>query len=229
MWRKTSAFVMNPARRSLLAAGLLLCAVPCVAGAPDWVQQAAAKPIGSYPSDTNAVVLLDDTLLNVTGPGQAELTSRRVVRILRPAGRKQATFAVHLRAGEKVQALHAWSIDSSGRQYEVKEKDFSDVSPYGFELYSDVHYRVAEVPAGNPGSVVAFEYSLKRKLWMDQWTWSLQEENPVEEARLTVQLPSGWEYKDNWAHHAPEQETTAGPNRWQWVCQRVPGIPDEKH
>ena len=229
MWRKTNRSRRKAIRILLLGAGLLLCAAPCVANAPDWVQQAAAKEQGKYPADANAVVLLNDITMVVTGPGQAEISHRRVVRILRPKGRDEATFGVYLSAGEKLQSAHAWSIDSSGRQYELKEKEFSDVSPFYGELYSDVHYRVGEVPAGNPGSVIAFEYSVKRKLWMNQWTWSFQEDIPVDETRLTVQLPGGWEYKDSWANYSPEKASAAGSSRWQWVCRNVPGIPDEKH
>jgi Domain of Unknown Function with PDB structure (DUF3857)/Transglutaminase-like superfamily len=218
--------------RHLLAfslAGCLLVAPLAFAGAPDWVQQAAAKAPGQYPPDTNAVVLLDDESLTVTGTGQAEVLYRRVVRILRPQGREEAHFGMYLSPGEKIQSLHAWSIDSAGRQYEIKEKEFADQSPFYGEMYSDIHYRLAEAPAGNPGSVVAFEYSVKRKLWMNQWSWFFQENIPVDEARFTLQLPSNWEYKDSWANHPPQKPSQAGSSRWQWVCQNLPGIPDERH
>ncbi len=224
MWRRTSFALC-------LAIGCmsLLAATPSFATAPDWVQQAAAKPAGSYPAETSAVVLLDDETLTVTGPGQAEINHRRVVRILRPKGHEEALFHMHLSPGDKTQYLHAWSIDSAGRQYEVKEKEFIEVNPFSEEMYSDVHYRATEVPAGNPGSVVAFEYSVKRRLWMDQWPWFFQEEIPVDEARLTIQLPSGWDYKDSWANHPPQAAVQLGPNRWQWVCRGLRGIPDETH
>jgi transglutaminase-like putative cysteine protease len=210
-------------------ATLLLYALPGFANAPDWVQQAAAKAPGNYPAEANAVVLLDEESLTVTGPGQAEVDHRRVVRILRPKGHREALFRVNLSPGDKMQYLHAWTIDSSGRQYEVKEKEFADESPYAEEMYSDVHYRVADAPAGNPGSVVAFEYSVRRQLWMNRWSWFFQEDIPVDEARLTVQLPNGWEYKDNWANHPLQKAAQVGPNRWQWVCQNMAGIPEEKH
>jgi hypothetical protein len=229
MWHRISAFASTVLRVAALGLGLSVFAVGCFANAPDWVQQAAEKPQGKYPAETNAVVLLDDTSMVVTGPGQAEITYRRVVRILRPQGREQAKLGVYLSGGEKLLSLHAWSIDGTGRQYELKEKEFADYSPFYGEMYSDVHYRVAEAPAGNPGSVLAFEYSVRRKLWMDKWAWHFQEDVPVDEARLTVQLPSGWEYKDSWANHSAEKASQAGPNRWQWQCTAVAGIPDEKH
>jgi len=206
------------------------CIAPSArANAPDWVQQVAAKAPGQYPAEANAVVLLDDESLTVTGSGQAEVLHRRVVRILRPQGREEALFGMYLSPGEKVQSLHAWSIDSAGRQYEIKEKEFADHSPFYGEMYSDIHYRIAEAPAGNPGSVVAFEYAVKRKLWMNQWSWFFQANIPVDEARFTLQLPSGWEYKDSWANHAAQKPSPVGSGRWQWICQNLPGIPDEKH
>ncbi len=210
-------------------AGFLFVATPVFAGAPDWVQQAAARAPGQYPPDTNAVVLLDEESVTVTGAGQAEVLHRRVVRILRPQGREEARFGTYVSPGEKIQSLHAWSIDSAGRQYEIKEKEFADNSPFYGEMYSDIHYRLAEAPAGNPGSVVAFEYSVRRKLWMNQWSWFFQENIPVDEARFTLQLPANWEYKDSWANQPPQKPSQAGAARWQWVCQNLPGIPDEKH
>ncbi len=225
MLRKTSAGYLL----AFSLAGCLFMAPRAFANAPAWVQQAAAKPPGQYPPDTNAVVLLDDESLTVTGPGEAEVLHRRVVRILRPQGREEARFRTYLSSGEKVQSLHAWSIDSAGHQYEIKEKDFADSSPFYGEMYSDIHYRLAEVPAGNPGSVVAFEYSVKRKLWMDQWSWFFQEDIPVDEARFTLQLPGSWEYKDSWANYPAEKASPAGASRWQWVCHNLAGIPDEGH
>ncbi len=224
MWRRTSLGLLT------ISLGAVLCAArPAVASAPDWVQQAAAKPPGQYPADTNAVVLLDEESVTVTGPGEAEVLYRRVVRILRPQGREEAHFGTYLSSGEKIQSLHAWSIDNSGHQYEIKEKEFADQSPFYGEMYSDIHYRFAEAPAGNPGSVVAFEYSVKRKLWMDQWSWFFQENVPVDEARFTLQLPNGWEYKDSWANYPAEKASQAGQGHWEWVCRNLPGIPDERH
>ena len=115
MWRRTRLGLL-----ALSIAAFLCAARPVVAAAPDWVQQAAAKPPGQYPADTNAVVLLDEESLTVTGPGQAEVVHRRVVRILRPQGREEAHFGTYLAPGEKIQSLHAWSIDSAGHQYEIK-------------------------------------------------------------------------------------------------------------
>ncbi len=112
--------------------------------------------------------------------------------------------------GDKVQSIHAWTIDSSGIQYEVKDKEFLEVSPYQDALYTDIRYRAVEAPAGNPGSVIGWEYTVRRHIWMDQWHWFVQEDIPVDETRLTLQLPASWEYKASWANQAAQQPTQTG-------------------
>ncbi len=215
----------------LTVAVALFCGAPLLGSspsAPDWLHQAASKPLGKYAPETNAVVLLDDVTLTVTGPGQADETSRRIVRILRPQGRDESKLHVYLGPGDKVQGIHAWTIDSSGVQYEVKDKEFLEISPYQEALYSDVRYRAAEAPAGNPGSVIGWEYTIRRRIWMDEWHWFAQEDIPVEETSLTLQLPASWEYKASWANQAAQPPTQAGPNRWQWTCQNLPAITEER-
>jgi hypothetical protein len=195
---------------------------------PDWVRQVAAKSPGTYPADTKAVVLLNDATANVTAPGEMEFSLRRVVRVLRPEGRDEGKLLVYLGSGDKVLGIHAWTVDHDGREYEIKDKEFIEVSPFQEALYTDIKYRAAEAAAPNPGSVIAFEYTVRRHTWMDQMHWFFQEDIPVAEARLTLQLPAGWEYKASWANQAARQPAQLGPNRWQWICSDLPGIQQER-
>ena len=214
--------------------GLTVLAVtmaPLVASAsiaPDWMRAVATAPTPAVPSDANAVVLLNDATATVTGPGEMVFIERRVVRILRPEGRKEGSLRVYLNANDKIQGVHAWTIDQSGREYEVKGKEFMEVSPFRDALYSDNKYRATEAPAANPGSVIGFEYTVKRHTFVDQTHWFFQEDIPVKEARFTLQLPPGWEYKASWANHAAIEPTAAGQNRWTWTCTNLPGIVEEK-
>jgi Domain of Unknown Function with PDB structure (DUF3857) len=123
---------------------------------------------------------------------------RRAVKILRPEGRDQANFYLHLREKEKVLSLHAWSIDKSGHEYELKEKDFAERGAFDFELYNDIRMRTATAPAADPGAVVAFEFEIRRVSWLNHLDWGFQEPIPVHEARLALQLPQGWEYRPYW-------------------------------
>src|SRR5882762_1716987 len=114
---------------------------------PDWVRSAASATLPKYEPDTNAVVLLDEITYTVTSPDDYVEHYRRAVKILRPDGRQEADFRVHFRQKEKVIFLHAWSMDKSGHEYELKDKDFAERGLFDFELYNDIKLRTATAPA----------------------------------------------------------------------------------
>ncbi len=165
-------------RDSLLVC-LLFAPIVAWSNVPDWVHTAQSKPAISYPADTKALVMLDESIATVTGPGEMEFSSRRVVRILRPEGRKEGTLKVYLGAADKLLGIHAWTIDQSGREYEIKDKEFIEVSPFRESLYTDIKFRAADAPAPNPGSIIAFEYTVRRHTFVDQMHWFVQEDIPV--------------------------------------------------
>jgi Domain of Unknown Function with PDB structure (DUF3857) len=216
-----------------IALGFVLAASFCSSAragvsVPDWVRQAAAQPLGNYPLETKAVVLLNATDYKVMAPGEYVEHSRHVVKILRPDGRKYGEAAVSLRTDEKILSLHAWSIDSAGHQYELREKDFLERGEFDFELYSDYLMRIAAIPANQPGTVVGFEYEVRRHEWINELGWIFQDQVPVVESVLTVQLPVGWEYRTAWAVGSPVQPVLVGENRWEWRIHGVPGIEEDK-
>jgi transglutaminase-like putative cysteine protease len=208
---------------------VVLTAPPCLAGVkvPDWVHNAATQSLPTYDPETDAVVLLDDTNYEITAPLEYTEHYRRVVKILRPDGREQGRLALYLRGGDKLLSLHAWTIDGSGREYELKDKDFVERSPYSFALYSDIHLQTAVAPASNPGSVIAVEYEVHRHHWLQQLDWFIQEELPVREVRLGVLLPPGWVYKAFWGAIPPAQPVQEGGSRLEWAVRDVAGIKDE--
>ena len=191
---------------------------------PDWVRQAAAQPVGSYPAETKAVVLLDQTDYTVTGPGEYAEHSRWVVRILRPEGRDQGDLLVDIGQNEKLNYLHAWSIDRSAHDYELKQKDFTERSFPSFVLYSDIRFLTAKAPAADPGTVIGFEYEVRRHSFVNQINQTFQEPNPVREVRISLVLPAGWEFKDSWPATAALAPVQAGPNRYEWSAHDLPGV-----
>jgi len=210
-----------------LAIIVLACLVrPLQAAVPDWMRQAMAQPPATYPPDTKAIVLLDATDNTITGPGECVEHYRRVVKILRPDGRDEGDLGVYLEHQEKLLSLHAWSVDSSGHEYELKDKDFIEKSPYADDFYSDIRYRMATVPASAPGSVIALEYEVRRHAWINQLDWIFQEENPVREAQFSVQLPSGWECKAARVEAGSVRPVEAA-NGCSWTVRDVPAIEDE--
>ncbi|MGE5110728.1 MAG: DUF3857 domain-containing transglutaminase family protein [Acidobacteriaceae bacterium] len=196
---------------------------------PEWMQKAASQPPGTYPPRTNAVVLLHQGDFFFTGPNEYQEHYRKVVRILRPDARDEGELTVHYHAGDKVTNIHAWSTDSAGHNYELKDKEFLITSPFGTEeLYSDHMMMYGKVPGADVGSVVAFEYTIVRHPHITQIDWAFQQENPVVLSTLTVELPAGWEQKAFWANGAPIEPNSLGNNRWQWTRTNIPGIEREE-
>ena len=218
--------------RLALLALLLLCRQVFAGSAvtiPDWVRTTAAQQQGAYPPRTNAVVLLDDTKISVSGPGQYLETYRRVVRILRPEGRDEGIVQLYLKHGDKIQNLHAWSIDKDGHQFEVKDKDFLETSPYDGILYSDIRLRAAKVPAAGVGTIVAFEYSIERSESTSELRWYFQKDLPVVAAQFTLELPQGYQYKSWWTNRVAEQPAQLNPTSWQWTETNVSPITQEDY
>ena len=126
--------------------------------------------------------------------------------------------------------MKAWCIPAQGKDYEVKEKEALDVSLAGVEaseLISDVKDRILKISAADPGSVVGFEIEVETRPYILQDWWHFQSRIPVREARYSLQLPAGWEYKATWINHTEIQPTHSGANEWQWVVTDLPGIREE--
>jgi hypothetical protein len=149
------------------------------------------------------------------------------VKILRPDGRSQGDLRVELGHGEKLNSIHAWTIDQASREYELTQKDFTEKSFLSFELYSDIKTLAARAPAAEPGSVIAFEFEIRHHAYVNQINQFFQEPNPVHEMRLSLTLPQGWEFRDSWPASSPIQATQTGPNQWQWTAHELAGIEDE--
>ena len=219
-------------KNAIVLLALLFACLPAFAGGvnvPDWVRQAAAQPIGTYPPETNAVVLLDQTDYNVIGSGDFIEHSRHVIKILRPDGREERTVGVGLGGNEKLQSIHAWTIDGSGRAYEVKQKDFVEAAEYPrWMLYADDRDFVAEAPAPLPGSVIAVEYEVRRHDWINEIGWRFQDTLPVLQAVLSLQLPAGWEFRTAWTHGSAVEPIKTGDNSWQWTLKNVPGVEEDR-
>ena len=217
----------NKARRCVGPIAFLLIASCAWAAVPDWVRNSAAVSLPKYEPDTNAVVLLDEVTYTVTGPDEYVEHYRRAVKILRPDGRNEADFSVHFHQREKVVALHAWSIDPKGHEYELKDKDFAERGLFDFELYNDIRLRTTTAPAADPGAVVAFEFEVRRHPWLNHLTWGFQESIPVHESRVVLHLPPGWEYRAYWAGISPVAPVQKPGNQAEWVLRDLPAIERE--
>ena len=217
----------SSAGAALLLAALLAPALAARAGSPDWLQAAARQPLPAYPSDTEAVMLLDEQVTTVSDTGEIKTRYRRAYKILRPEGRKFGTVSVYYDSETRLTYLKGWSLPAAGKEYEVKEKDAVETSPFGVALYEDTRYKVLLIPAADPGNVVGYEYEQKRRPFVLQDRWMFQDEIPVRRARFILELPPGWEFEATWLNHARQEPQAAGENRWLWEVEDIPAVEDE--
>ena len=220
--------------RKLISTVFLLVAyfsltATCRADAPDWLRALAKQPARTYADDVNFVVLLDEQVTTVADNGDMVKRGRRVVRILRPEGRKAAEiFGVGYNRDSKVNYLLGWSITGKGQEYETKPGDVVEQSISSYEVYSDAKVKGLRVPGADVGTVVGFEYETQEHPYVFQDYWMFQQVEPVERARYELHLPQGWRVKSDWMNHQ-EEKADEQKGALLWQIADLPRIESEPH
>ena len=198
--------------------------------APAWMRAAMNAPLPPHDEKTDAVLLYSEDITAVQPDGKIKNISRRVYKILRPGGRDHAKVYVGFGANEKITSMKGWCIPAQGKDYEVKDKDAIEGSLFGVEdseLISDIRTKHFEIPDPEPGNVIGYEVEEDARPYILQDHWMFQQNDPVAEARYTLQLPPSWEYKATWLNYAEVAPASTGANEWQWVLKNIPGIREE--
>ncbi len=219
--------------------GLLFTFICLVAGgsalagdAPAWMYAAAVAPLPAHDEKTDAVIIYSEDITTVLSERRVKTLQRRAYKILRPGGKEYGRAIGEFDSNSRISGMRAWCIPVQGKDYEIKDKDAIEVSPAGVEemvMATDAKYRVLKIPAAEPGNIVGYEIEREQKPYILQDWWDFQERVPTREARYTLQLPQGWQYKAVWINHQDVQPTSAGPNQWQWVVTDVAGIKEERY
>lgn len=222
-------------RRSVAILIVVLCGCYSIASAgdaPQWMHAVVNAPLPQHDDKTDAVLLYSEKNVSVQSADKIKIVVRKVYKILRPDGRDYGyAFVPFNSPSEKVSALRGWCIPAQGKDYEVKDKEaveISDPKIDGSELISNVREKVIRIPASDPGNVIGYEYELEEQPMLLQDTWYFQGEAPVVEARYSLQLPAGWEYKAAFLNHAEVKPTQAGGGQSLWTVSNVRGIKAEQ-
>lgn len=197
------------------------------ASTPDWLKQVAQAPLPSYPDDTDAVVLLDERFTAVSPAGEVRTTYRKAFKILRPEGRTRGTVYVYFDNETQLASLKAWSITSRNEEYEVKESDAVETAAFSESLYADTRYKLLQIPASQPGSVIGYQYEQRQRPSVLQTVWSFQDEIPVQRARFVLELPPTWTYNAYWRNHTALNPQQTGQNRWTWELANLEPVRSE--
>jgi len=196
---------------------------------PEWVAAAIAEPKGTYPSETKAVVLLDETTLSIGVDGRAVEHRRCVVRILRPNGRDEGIVEVPYDKDTKILSLHIWSVSPDGHEYAMKDDEILDQGYAGqSDLYSDERFKLAKAPGRDPGGVVAYEYEQRQAPYERETTWYFQGGIPHVNQSFTLEIPSNYSYVSVWAHHDAAKAIDLEHQRYRWEMNQTPAIDLER-
>jgi hypothetical protein len=200
------------------------------ADAPAWMHALVNVPLPAHDEKTDAVLLYSEEILNVQSNGKIKSIERRAYKILRPGGREHGTIYASYDAETRITGVHGWCIPAQGKDYEVKDKDVLETALFGVsngELATDLRTKILKIPAADIGNIVGYEIEHEDRPYILQDEWGFQEEDPVREARYTLQLPAGWEYKAAFLHYPEVKPTSGGNNQWQWVVNNVEPIRPE--
>jgi Domain of Unknown Function with PDB structure (DUF3857)/Transglutaminase-like superfamily len=215
---------------AVLTVSLLSWAAAARAGdAPAWMHALVSVPLPEHDEKTDAVLMYSERLVSVQSADKIKTTVREAYKILRPGGREYGTLVVPYNSHQKITAMRAWCIPSQGKDYEIKDKEAVEISLpkiEGSELMTDVKDKFLRIPAAEPGNIVGYEYEKEDQPFVLQDIWRFQQETPVREARYSLQLPSGWEYKVMWMNY-PEIKPVESGNQSQWVVSQIKGIRHE--
>ena len=216
-------------------AALALCVLPAAsparaADAPLWMHALVNAPLPAHDEKTDAVLLYSEDVLSVQPNGKIKSLERRAYKILRPGGKEYGTIHANYDSETRITGIHGWCIPASGKDYEVKDKDAMETALFGVangELVSDVRTKLLQIPAADPGNIIGFEIEHEDRPYVLQDGWMFQHVIPTREARYTLQLPPGWEYKAVWLNYSKVEPASIGNNQWQWVLSDIKAIKPE--
>jgi len=197
--------------------------------APAWMHALVNVPLATHDDKTDAVMLYSEYIFTVQPNGKIKHMERAAYKILHLGGKKYGTVDADFDADTRITAMHGWCIPAQGRGYQVKEKDALETSlgVAGGELITDVRLKVLQIPAADVGNIVGYEVEQEVRPYVLQQEWLFQQPVPTVEARYTLQLPPGWEYKTSWVNHAEIAPASVGNNQWQWVVKNAPAVKGE--
>jgi transglutaminase-like putative cysteine protease len=212
---------------------LVVFAVPASAAtsnddAPGWVQQAASIKVPAYEKDVPAVVLVDESVVNIDSDGRISEVYNYAIRILQREGREYAKGGVgYVPDVEKVKDLKAWLVRPSGQTKRYGNDDTVDLAGDLNDVYNEFRVKsISAISDADVGTVFAYSYSREERSVFSQADWKFQGELPVISSRYTLTVPAGWRAEGVTFNHANIEPRVSGTT-YTWELSNLPPIPYE--
>lgn len=177
-----------------------------IAGAsPAWVKTAIASAKISNVQDAPAVVLLDETTMDVNARGVATIVQRKVVKILTSHGSNFATgWVAYNEVTDHIKSTSAWIVRGGEDFKTAKKNDWVDQTKNGARtLCGDIRYKSLDFETSTvTGDVFAFESVVEGPLFEAQLTLRLDNTLPAVAKSFRVTVAPG--FKVDYIAHAVE-------------------------
>jgi len=192
---------------------------------PQWGLDAARTKTPDYDNDAAAVVLYDEIIETIDNSGRATERIRRLIRILKPQGRREGVCGVDYDVDEKINFFRAWTIGADENTYQAKDTDFSEEGDTSVPVMLSTHkLRIAHPPAVDVAAMVVCESEEQMRPYMHEKVWGIQDDIPIVFQALEVDLPAGKPISSAWHNFPPAKPSEVAPNHWRWELHDIPAL-----
>lgn len=217
-------------RSSLLAIGFLALTSITNAAVPAWLKAAAAAPVPTAVDNAPAVVLVDDSVLEIDPTGVMIETRRYALRVLHNAGRQYARADVTYNgASSKVESLGAWVV-RNGKEFESRGgSEWLDLSAESAgAVVDEIRRRTVDLSGrALQDDVFGYESRVRIPMVVGQLWIEFNGLLPKQQESYTLVLPPGFDLNVTSTDAAAVQMTHTDPRRWTWTLTGQPYRPEE--
>jgi hypothetical protein len=214
--------------RFLSLCGLLLCSCGVAHAGdkapPQWAVDAAKVVTPAYAQSAAAVTLYHEDVITLDAQNHGVERERKVVRILKPQGRRAAECYAYYDVDSKLKSFHAWTFLDGGKILQARDENFTDYGTGGGVLLLTERARGLKAPGADPGAVVACETEVQLRPYINQSTTFLQDDIPTVFNAFEIDLPPGGHYAESWGKHEPVKPIEAGSNQLRWEFRDAPAL-----
>lgn len=198
---------------------------------PDWVQTAVRIPTPSGAAAAPAVVLIDDTRLDIEASGIMVETGRYAVRILHLHGRENARqTTIYNGSADKVKAADAWLVREGKDAHPTGSRDWVDLAANApGAAVDEIRSRsIDDSEWALAGDVFACEVRVRRPLVVGQLgPFGFGGRLPTASQRLTIHVPNGFAVTAQLFGTMPPLASRPDSATWSWTASDRPYRPEE--
>lgn len=201
------------------------------AAVPAWLKAAAASaPAPAAVDNAPAIVLVDDSVMEVDPTGVMIETRRYAVRVLHNSGREYARADVTYNgASSKVESLGAWVV-RNGKEFEGKgTSEWLDLSAESAgAVVDEIRKRTVDLSGrALTDDVFGYESRVRIPMVVGQLWIEFSGLLPKQQESYTLVLPPGFDLSVTSVGAEAVQATHTDPRRWTWTLSGQPYRPEE--